>query len=294
MPRSRATRDHPVGARRGTPDPEAGVASGEDPLGDGMEDPPRMDRRPSRRPRRLDQRQGKPLAHDRQVTAPVEARGDVPVIASTLAWISAGSRSCPSGTARRRESSAAHRPRRRPAPVIGTRRSRPSRRGPARWAQGRDALGTEPLEIGRPAVETVDPLRQPGLDGGLVAADRIPVEVEPVVAVVGALDEDGWAPQGSTTTASTIRPGMIVRFGSARITASSTSSSTTTITRWPRRPPPSDSPTGPRPGCCRLRRRAGRGRRSRPAGAAAPRDQPPVGRLDQADRGLALGRSVSK
>src|SRR5437016_2349044 len=39
---------------------------------------------------------------------------------------------------------------------------------------------------------------------------------------------DGWAPQGSTTTASTMSPGMIVRFGSARITASSTSSSTTT------------------------------------------------------------------
>ena len=38
-------------------------------------------------------------------------------------------------------------------------------------------------------------------------------------------------PHGSTTTASTMSPGMIVRFGSARMTASSTSSSTTTMTR---------------------------------------------------------------
>ena len=38
-------------------------------------------------------------------------------------------------------------------------------------------------------------------------------------------------PNGSTTTASTMIPGMAVRFGSARMTSSSTSSSTTMITR---------------------------------------------------------------
>ncbi len=42
---------------------------------------------------------------------------------------------------------------------------------------------------------------------------------------------DGWHANGSSTTASTITPGITVRFGSARITDSSTISSHTTITR---------------------------------------------------------------
>jgi len=46
-----------------------------------------------------------------------------------------------------------------------------------------------------------------------------------------ALDIGGVGAPRLDETASTMIPGMMVRFGSARITASSTSSSTTTITR---------------------------------------------------------------
>src|SRR5438128_2003127 len=55
-------------------------------------------------------------------------------------------------------------------------------------SQRRDTLGAQPLDIGGATVEIVDPVTQPGLGRGLVAADGIPVEIEPVVAVIRALD----------------------------------------------------------------------------------------------------------
>ena len=75
--------------------------------------------------------------------------------------------------------------------VTGTPRSRPTGRGGRRRPQRRHPLRAELLEVGGATVEVVDPLAQPGLDLGLVAGDRIPVEVEPVVAVVRALDVRG-------------------------------------------------------------------------------------------------------
>ena len=72
--------------------------------------------------------------------------------------------------------------------VIGTSRSRPSPTARCPRPERGDPLGAELLDVRRPAVEVVDPLAQPGLDRVLVAGDRVPVEVEPVVAVVGALD----------------------------------------------------------------------------------------------------------
>ena len=89
-------RDHPVGALRRAADPEAGVAPGEDPLGDRMEDLAYGSRgRPRCGPLRLlDQWQGEPFAHDREMAAPIELQRPR-VIASTFAWIRAGSPSVP-------------------------------------------------------------------------------------------------------------------------------------------------------------------------------------------------------
>ena len=74
--------------------------------------------------------------------------------------------------------------------IIGRPRSRPSRTG---WAglQAVEALGAELLHVRGAAVEVVDPFAEPGLDRVLVAGDRVPVEVEAVVAVVRALDVRG-------------------------------------------------------------------------------------------------------
>src|SRR4029079_216474 len=58
------------------------------------------------------------------------------------------------------------------------------RAGPER----RDALLAELLHVFGPAADAPDPLAEPGLRRRFVAGDRVPVEVEAVVAVVGALD----------------------------------------------------------------------------------------------------------
>ena len=85
----------------------------------------------------------------------------------------------------RRQGSSARRTRSPVRPVV----DRAGRRGPG--LQRREALRAELLEVRGPAVEVVDPLAQPGLDRLLVAGDRVPVEVEAVVAVVGTLDVRG-------------------------------------------------------------------------------------------------------
>ena len=59
----------------------------------------------------------------------------------------------------------------------------------------RDPLGAELLDVVGTAAEVVDPLAQPGLRRGLVAADRVPLAVEVVVAVVGTLDVRGVRPE---------------------------------------------------------------------------------------------------
>src|SRR3954468_7460849 len=53
---------------------------------------------------------------------------------------------------------------------------------------GREPLGSQLLDVRRPAVDLVDPLAEPRLCRVLVTGDGIPIEVEAVVAVVGALD----------------------------------------------------------------------------------------------------------
>src|SRR6185503_20335062 len=61
------------------------------------------------------------------------------------------------------------------------------RRGGGR-AERSDPLLAELLDVLRATVDPPDPLVEPRLSRGLIARDRIPVEVEPVVAVVCALD----------------------------------------------------------------------------------------------------------
>ena len=178
--------DHPVGALRRAADPQAGVAAREEPLGDRVED--RGVRIAGVAPSAiglLDERQREPLAHapagGRVGRAPATTR----VIASTLAAIrcrvAVGARI---DTGRRRGSSAR---RSSVRPVV----DRAGRRGLATAAATAMPLRAELLDVGGPSVEVVDPLAQPGLDRVLVAGDRVPVEVEPVVAVVGALDVRG-------------------------------------------------------------------------------------------------------
>src|SRR6476659_10193400 len=69
------------------------------------------------------------------------------------------------------------------------------RRG-RRWTglERRDPLRPQLLDIRGPAIQGVDPVPQPGLERVLVLRDRVPVEVEAVVAVVSALDVRGMRP----------------------------------------------------------------------------------------------------
>src|SRR5215203_3562155 len=80
------------------------------------------------------------------------------------------------------------------ATVIGPSAVRPVVDRP-RWRRTRpqraDALCPELLHIRGTAVQVVDPLAEPRLQCGFVTRQRIPVEVEPVVAVVDALDIGG-------------------------------------------------------------------------------------------------------
>src|SRR5438876_11389698 len=71
-------------------------------------------------------------------------------------------------------------------PVI----DRPRRGRPAR-TEARNPLGAELLDVGGSPVQTVNPLSEPALDRLLVTRDRVPFQIEPVVAVVGALDVRG-------------------------------------------------------------------------------------------------------
>src|SRR6185503_6070229 len=61
------------------------------------------------------------------------------------------------------------------------------RRG-CRGAERRDPLLAELLDVLRATLDAADPLVEPGLGRRLVARDRVPVGIEPVVAVVCALD----------------------------------------------------------------------------------------------------------
>jgi hypothetical protein len=67
-------------------------------------------------------------------------------------------------------------------------------------------------------LEAVDPLLQPRLERLGVASDRIPVEVEAVVAVVVALRVGGVTRERLLHDGVDDETGMTVRFGSARIT----------------------------------------------------------------------------
>src|SRR5262249_47199724 len=63
------------------------------------------------------------------------------------------------------------------------------------WLERRNSLRTQLLDVRRTAIEVVDPLAEPRLDGSLVARDPVPVEVEPVVAVVRPLDVRRMRPE---------------------------------------------------------------------------------------------------
>ena len=160
-------RDHPVAPSDGRRSEARVAASG--PLGDRVEDLVEV----PVAGRLLDERQREPLPMTgRWPRGRARAR---PVIASTL----------PDPPGRRPS-----RPVRPGDRIIsGSLSGTPVVDEPDGAGPGRAAIrSAQLLEVGRPAVEVVDPLAQPGLGRRLVAGDRVPVEVEPVVAVVGALD----------------------------------------------------------------------------------------------------------
>ena len=145
--------------------------------------------------------------------------------------------------------------------LIGTPRSRRSPDGADPGAERRDPLRAQLLDVGRAAVEVVDPVAEPRLERLLVPADRVPVEVEAVVAVVGALDVRGMGAERLHDHRVHDQPGDDgpVRVGPDRRPRRPAPRPRRSPGR-PRRPPPSGSRAGPRSGCCRQRRRAGRGR----------------------------------
>src|SRR5262245_47439547 len=63
------------------------------------------------------------------------------------------------------------------------------------WLERRNSLRTQLLDVRRTAIEVVDPLAEPRLDRSLVSRDPVPVEVEPVVAVVRPLDVGRMRPE---------------------------------------------------------------------------------------------------